>query len=180
MSLEAFDLLPILLMFDVIHLLPIFLIGGFFSSIIAAAAPILGALAGVPAAPVALAPAPARISAPPEAMALLQKVAPGGRPLISPEQAQQVLGASGRLRRRTTIETFDPVTGVVTRTESFSGGVAVRQSDVVAARRVFRQIAAINKRIPRKTQKVSDVKMLTDRVVKNALERAGDLPDCPK
>lgn len=154
---------------------------GFFSDILTFAAPIAGAFLGVPQAPAAAAPAPARISAPQQPAALLAKVAPGGRPLISPEQAQQVLGASGRLRRRTTTETFDPVTGVVTKTETFAGGVAVRQSDVVAARRVFRQIAAINKRIPRKTVKESQVKQLTDRVVKNALERAGDLNgECPK
>jgi hypothetical protein len=103
---------------------------------------------------------------------------------ISPGTREALFKAAGSptggLRKRTTIETFDPGSGFVTRVETFPGGVAVRASDAAAARRFFRQISKLSKKLPRKTVKESQLKQLTDRVVKNALERAGDQPDCPK
>jgi len=90
-------------------------------------------------------------------------------------------GPTGRRRKRTTVETFDPVSGIVTKRVTFAGGVAVRASDVAAFKRVFRQVTKLHGKLPRKTIRESQVKQLTDRVVKNALERAGDdNGSCPK
>lgn len=161
---------------------------GFFSSLLTTVGSVAGAFLGTQAAAPVAAPL-AQIAAPPAATVIPAGIL-GGVAQIGAQAAQAALrtgvapGAAcpptGRLRRRTTVETFDPVTGVVCRSETFAGGVAVRDSDVTAAKRVFRQVRRIDKRLPRKTVKESAVKQLTDRVVKNALERAGDIPDCPK
>jgi len=87
---------------------------------------------------------------------------------------------TGGLRKRTIVQTICPTTGKVFKQEIFAGGVAIRASDVAAAKRVFRQVSKLAAKMPRKTIKESAVKQLTDRVVKNALERAGDDPSCPK
>jgi len=88
---------------------------------------------------------------------------------------------TGGLRKRTIVQTICPATGKVFKQEIFAGGVAIRASDVAAAKRVFRQVSKLSQKMPRKTVKESVVKQLTDRVVKNALERAGDNGnDCPK
>lgn len=84
----------------------------------------------------------------------------------------------GRQRKRTIVETFDPLTGAVLRRKTTPGGVAVFAQDVAAAKRIFRQVRRLDARLPRKTVKEGKIKQLTDRVVKNALERAGDV-DCP-
>jgi hypothetical protein len=152
---------------------------GFFSSILTAAAPILGAVLGLPAAPVAAAvPAIIPPTVAQQATGLLAK---GTQGPLTPEQIREFQAGrlSGRLRKRTTVETFDPVSGVVIRSTSFLGGVAVRAADVAALKRVVRQVSNLNKRIPKKRVKESDIKQLTDRVVKNALDRAGDCPPKP-
>jgi len=170
---------------------------GFFSSILKVVAPIAGAFLGVQAAQPAAIAAPAVSPAASTAIATIGRRAPTaiagipgagrlGTGLITPALARRaavtgVLGpiSSGRMRKRTTVETFDPVTGVVSKSISFAGGVAVRAADVAAARRVFRQIRKLDGKLPRKTVKQSPVKALTDRVIKNALERAGDDNGCP-
>jgi len=87
---------------------------------------------------------------------------------------------TGRLRKQTTVQTIDPATGRVVRSVTFAGGVAVRAADAAAAKRFFRQIRKLDAKLPRRTVKESAVKQLTDRVVKNALEKAGDNgPSCP-
>ena len=87
---------------------------------------------------------------------------------------------TGRLRKRTIVQTFDPVTGKVISMKTTAGGVAVFAADAAAAKRFFRQIRKLDARLPRKLTRQSPVKQLTDRVIKNALERAGDDPSCPK
>lgn len=141
----------------------------------------LGAVAGAVTTPTSKAEAQVSGLSP----AAQQRVRTAGGPagLTAQIAAQRAATAvpgvvSGRMRKRTTVETFDPVTGAVSRTVTFPGGVAVRASDVAAARRVFRQVRKLDGKLPRKTVKQSPVKMLTDRVIKNALEKAGDI-DCP-
>ncbi len=164
---------------------------GFFSELLGTVTSIGGALLGIPQAPVAtgtvarMAPL-AAISAPPSAtgVSALATIAGTRGQAISPGTREALFKAAGSptggLRKRTTVETFDPGSGFVTKIVMFDGGVAVRSADVAAFKRVFRQVSRINKKLPRKVVKESAVKQLTDRVVKNALERAGDQPDCPK
>lgn len=168
---------------------------GFFSELLGAALPIAGGIFGGGAgagAGTALANVLGLGDPDPE---MVTKVGTGaqlatlqGRPLIS-QAALASLGpvagaagaiTTGRLRKRTIVQTFDPVTGKVIKSTSFAGGVAVRAADVAAAKRVFRQVGKLSAKMPRKLVKESQVKQLTDRVVKNALERAGDDPSCPK
>jgi len=167
---------------------------GFFSELIAGAVAVGTSVFGKPqpvaAAPTLLAPPAAgstemavlrAVTEAPATDVLLAKGVTGG-PVITPEQARRLFpgGTAGRLRKRTIVQTIDPVTGKVFSQEIFAGGVAVRAADVAAARRVFRQIRKLDSKLPRKTVKQSKTKQLTDRVVQNALERAGDIPDCPK
>ncbi len=159
---------------------------GFFGDLLKVALPIAGSVFGGAAAGTAISalidpatPAVVTTGLSPAAQARVAAgtvVAP-----VSLTTAQAIAARAGRMRKRTIIQTFDPVTGVVSRQESFAGGVAVRSADVAAFRRVFRQITSINKKLPRKLIKQGQVKQLTDRLVRNALEQAGDLDGaCPK
>ncbi len=160
---------------------------GFFSDLLGTGAAIAGRFLGVPAAaaaPAAVQPmALQRLAEPPPAVVLAKGVGPGiGPGVITPRQAQALgIGTGGRgAFKQTTVNTIDRATGKIIKTETFRGGVAVRAADVAAAKRVFRQVSKLGKRLPRKTVQPTAVKLLTERVVKNALERAGDQPDCPK
>jgi len=103
--------------------------------------------------------------------------------------AQQIIAATGgvtacptttgRLRKRTIVETFDPATGRVCKQTIFAGGVAVRAADVAAAKRIFRQVSDLHGKLPRKLTKQSEITQLKNRLVKNALEGAGDKNGCP-
>ena len=120
---------------------------GFFSELLGVVAPIAGAFLGLPAAPVAAAPAAvaptllaaptqlAAISAPPSATPLL--VAGTRGQMISPSTREALFKAAGSptggLRKRTIIETFDPGSGFVTKRRIHDGGVAVFSADVAAA-----------------------------------------------
>lgn len=161
---------------------------GFFSflkPIIKVAAPIVAGILGVEAIETILAPTSKEeakavtdvsgLSAQAQARVRSGTV---GQTSLTTKQAITI-ESRGRVRKRTIVESFDPLTGVVLRRKVHMGGVAVFAADAAAARRLFRQVRKLDARLPRKTVKESQVKQLTDRVVKNALERAGDDP-CPK
>ncbi len=162
---------------------------GFFSKLLTGGLQLAGQFLGAPAAPVARAPTsraearlPVAITAAEGREVGTRARRPGERIPVPPSAERRIMELgepSGRLRKRTIVETFDPVTGVVTRSRTTPGGVAVFAQDVAAARRINRQVRKLDARLPRKTVKQSPVKQLTDRVIKNALERAGDDP-CPK
>lgn len=160
-----------------------FLIGGFFSELLGTVAKVAVPLLGGTAVG-------AGISALLGGDETVTKVGTGadiaalrGQPLIS-SAALAALGpvvggaacppTTGGLRKRTIVQTFCPSSGKVFKQEMFAGGVAIRASDVAAAKRVFRQVSKLSQKMPRKTVKESPIKQLTDRVVKNALEKAGD------
>jgi len=161
---------------------------GFFSELLGTVTSIGGALLGIP--PVAptpqalalavqapLAAAPVDVSGLTEAAQARVRAGTVGQVSLTREQAlarEKARMGTGRLRKRTIVETFDPVTGVVTRSKTTPGGVAVFAQDVAAARRINRQVRKLEARLPRKTVKQSPIKALTDRVIKNALEHAGD------
>lgn len=177
------------MLLDVLDLLPVFLIGGFFSflkPILKVALPIVGGILGVEALGAITAPeskeeAKAVVTTG-LAPAAAARVAAGtvGAPLSLTTAQAVAIESRGRQRKRTIVETFDPLTGAVLRRTVTMGGVAVFAQDVAAAKRIFRQVRRLDARLPRKTVKQGQIKQLTERVVKNALERAGDDPTCPK
>ncbi len=160
---------------------------GFFTELLGAVLPVAGAIVGGPVgagagtAVAALLGGDETVTKVGTGVGLAQAVKLGQVTFADVGGQRVIAGAvTGRLRKRTIVQTFDPATGKVLRQTTFAGGVAVRAADAAAAKRFFRQIRKLDAKLPRKTTRVSDVKMLTDRVVKNALERAGDDPSCPK
>jgi len=162
---------------------------GFFSflkPLVKAALPIVGGILGVEALGAVLAPTSREearaVTTTGLSAAAQARVAAGtvGAPAALTTAQAVAIEARGRVRKRTIVESFDPRTGVVLRTKTTQGGVAVFAQDVAAAKRIFRQVRRLDARLPRKTVKEGKIKQLTDRVVKNALERAGDDPACPK
>lgn len=159
---------------------------GFFSflkPLVKVALPIIGGVLGVEALGAIVAPESKEeamaVSTAGLAPAAQARVAAGLPAPTTLSTAQAIaIEARGRLRKRTIVQTFDPRTGAIIRTKTTAGGVAVFAADAAAARRVFRQVRKLDARLPRKTVKQSPVKMLTERVIKNALEKAGDV-DCP-
>ena len=159
---------------------------GFFSflkPLVKAALPVVAGIVGGEALTTAIAP---ESKAEAQAVAAVSPVTAQIGQLAGVAAAKQVaLGiaaapdVTGRLRKRTIVQTVDPRTGRVVSQKITAGGVAVFAADAAAAKRFFRQVRKLDARLPRKTQKTSQQKMLTDRLINNALERAGDEP-CPK
>jgi len=166
---------------------------GFFSELLGKVAPIAGALLGGTAAGTAI----ATLLGGEETVT---KVGTGAQlatlrgvsPVLGTNVAQSLAAigvtpggvacppTTGGLRKRTIVQTFCPSSGKVFKQEMFAGGVAVRASDVAAAKRVFRQVRKLNEKMPRKQVKETMITQLKNRVINNALERAGDDPSCPK
>jgi len=94
----------------------------------------------------------------------------GGRVAVS-------MAATGSLRRRTIVETFNPRTGAVSKRETLKGAPAVMQSDVAAANRLNRALRRLNKKQPKKLVRESEMTALKNEVVNSALRRARD--PCP-
>lgn len=165
---------------------------GFFSELLGVVAPIAGAVFGPAGAAAGTAVAGLLGADTPTAVGTGAQLAAmrGVSPLLGTNVAQSLAAigvtkaacptTTGRLRKITIVRTIDPVTGRICKEESFPGGVAVRASDVAAAKRFFRQIRKLDAKLPRKTQKQSRVTLLKDRLIENALDRAGDDPSCPK
>jgi len=86
--------------------------------------------------------------------------------------------STGAMRKRTTVETLDAM-GKVVKRKVTAGGVAVFQADVTAANRVARQVRKLDKRMPRKLVKQSEIARLKDEVTESALRAARNQADCP-
>lgn len=84
---------------------------------------------------------------------------------------------TGGLRRRTIVETFDPATGAICKSETLKGAPAVMQSDVAAANRLNRALRRLNKKQPKKLVRESAITQLKNEVVESALRKARD--PCP-
>jgi len=84
--------------------------------------------------------------------------------------------ATGGLRKRTIVQTVDAM-GKVVKQKVTKGGVAVFQADVTAANRVARQVRKLDKRMPRKLVKQSEIARLKDEVTEAALRSARDHAD---
>ena len=114
-------------------------------------------------------------------------ITPGPRPAgeifeeVRREGVSKIVSMNGSLRRRTIVETFNPVTGAVTKRETLKGAPAVMQSDVAAANRLNRQLARLKKKQPVRLVHKSELSTLKDEVVASALRKARDPcpPKCP-
>jgi len=74
-------------------------------------------------------------------------------------------GGNGRFKTRTTVETMDTMTGKIVRSKTMPGSPHLMNSEVSAAKRVFRRTRKLNARLPRRTVKESKMKQLTDAAV---------------
>jgi len=162
---------------------------GFFSELLGVVAPIAGTLlGGAGGAAVATGIAGLLGGDVPTAVGTGAQLAAarGVDPLLGTNVAQSLAAigtratgvacppTTGGLRKRTIVQTFCPTSGKVFKQEMFAGGVAVRAADAAAAKRFFRQIRKLDAKLPRKISKQSQQKQLTDRLINNALESAGD------
>jgi len=153
---------------------------GFFSflkPLVELATPVVGALIGTAAAPGVTAALGALTGDTPAQTAL--KVAAAGGPGLVTQTALSIgtaqgalAGITGNLRRRTIVQTFNPITGAILKSEIFKGAPAVMNSDVAAANRLNRQLSRLNKKQPRKTVKQSTAARLKEEVVESALREA--------
>lgn len=83
-------------------------------------------------------------------------------------------GGNGKTATRTVVETMDLMTGAITRRKIMPGSPFLMNSDVKAAKRVFRQSANLQKRLPRKTVKASATSQLKDAAIDAAIRAAND------
>jgi len=78
-------------------------------------------------------------------------------------------GGNGRFKTRTTVETMDTMTGKIVRSKTMPGSPHLMNSEVSAAKRVFRRTRKLNARLPRRTVKESKMKQLTDAAIDGAI-----------
>ncbi len=143
----------------------------FLAPVLEIAAPILGAITGVPVT------GQAQVAAAQAGAAQVMITDPALSLRTGAEQQAILAGrAGGGLRRRTIIETFNPTTNVVVRKEIHAGGVAVFQSDVTAANRLNRALRRLNKKQPKKLIRQTPISALKDEVIESALRASRDFP----
>ncbi len=102
----------------------------------------------------------------------------GSQPAVSLAAIGKAGGgvATGAMRKRTIVETID-ANGKVVKRKITKGGVAVFQADVTAANRVARQVRKLDKRMPKKIVKQSEIARLKEEVTESALRHARDSND---
>jgi len=81
-------------------------------------------------------------------------------------------GGNGRTATRTVVETMDLASGNITRRKVMPGSPFLMNADVKAAKKVFRQSAALAKRIPRRTVKESATTQLKNAAIDSAIRNA--------
>lgn len=160
---------------------------GFFSDLLAIAAPIAGTLIGGPALGLAAGTAVGALLGDDDETNLA--VGRTGGPILTTAQLTGLPGTTsakiiaatggvttGGLRKRTIVETINAL-GQVVRRKTHKGGVAVFQADVTAANRVARQVRKLDKRLPRKIVKQSEQARLSQEVTNAALRHARDISE---
>lgn len=81
-------------------------------------------------------------------------------------------GGNGRTATRTVVETMDLASGTIIRRRMLPGSPFLMNSDVKAAKRVFKKSADLAKRIPRKTIRQSPTQELKDAAIEAAIRKA--------
>jgi len=110
-------------------------------------------------------------------------VASGLISVFSPETGEQQVdltgfgGGNGRFSKRTIIQTLDQTTGMI-RSEIKSGAPHMMNSDIRAAKKVFRMSAKLHAKMPRRTVKESETTKLKNAAVQQALQNVSCPPKC--
>ncbi len=78
-------------------------------------------------------------------------------------------GGNGVFATRTLVERLEISTGLVSVVSLKPGSPHLMNSDIQAAKKVFRNVAALNKRLPRKTVKESETTKLKNAAVASAI-----------
>lgn len=81
-------------------------------------------------------------------------------------------GGNGSVATRTVVETMDLKTGKIVRRKVMPGSPFLMNSEIKAAKKVFRQSAALSKRIPRKTVRESATTQLKNAAIEAAIRNA--------
>lgn len=90
---------------------------------------------------------------------------------------EEATGTGGESNRtRTIVQTINPA-GQVVRQRVLRGTPHLMNRDLMVAKRVFRVSQELHGKLPRRTVKESEVTALKNRIVKNALDKAG--APCP-
>jgi len=98
----------------------------------------------------------------------------GGGP--GPVDTTGFAGGNGKTATRTVVETMDLASGTIIRRKIMPGSPFLMNVDVKAAKKVFRQSAALAKRIPRKTVRQSATSQLKEAAIDSAIRNANS-PD---
>lgn len=88
-------------------------------------------------------------------------------------------GGNGSRSTRTIVETMDLASGQIISRRILPGSPHMMNSDIKAAKKVFRQSAALQKRMPRKTVRESDATKLKNALVSKAMNSATGGECCP-
>jgi len=87
-------------------------------------------------------------------------------------------GGNGRFATRTIVETLDTQTGVVVKRRTMPGSPHIMNSEIRAAKKVFRQSRKLESRLPRRTVKQSKSSQLSEAAIDKAI-RDTQSGDCP-
>jgi len=88
-------------------------------------------------------------------------------------------GGNGRFATRTIVETMDTVTGEIVKRKVMPGSPHIMNSEISAAKKVFRQARKLDARLPRKTVRESKAKQLTNAAMDKALRDTQSGDCCP-
>jgi len=88
-------------------------------------------------------------------------------------------GGNGQFATRTIVETMNTMTGQIVSRKVLPGSPHLMNSEIRAAKKVFRQVRKLDARLPRKTVKTSKTKQLTDAAVDQAIRNVTGPGSCP-
>lgn len=88
-------------------------------------------------------------------------------------------GGNGQFATRTIVERLNVITGAISVVSRRPGSPHLMNSDVQAAKKLFRQVAALNKRMPRKNVKQGKMSKLTDAAIDAATRNVAGGDCCP-
>jgi len=129
--------------------------------IVGTALDVTGAVAGIPGLAVQAALGPLGVAG-----------APAGGPIDTTGFSR----GNGRTANRTIVETMDLVTGQIIRRRMMPGTPHLMNSEIRAAKKVFKKSADLQKRIPRRTVKQSEVTQLKNALVRRAFQNVTVAP----
>jgi len=87
-------------------------------------------------------------------------------------------GGNGKVATRTIVQTMDLMTGKIIRQREMPGSPFMMNSEVRAAKKVFRQSRNLNNKLPRRTVKESASTRLKNACIEDAIHHRGHGKDC--